>query len=323
VVAPGAAANLLQLHRDAPNEWDAWDIDEHYRRHAVDLDVAESITVRTAGAEGVTIRVTRRHVGSAFRQDITLTRGSRSLEIVTTVDWHEQQTLLKLAFPLAVQAGQSASETQYGHVFRPTHTNTSWEAAKFEICAHRWIHVAEPGFGVAITNDRTYGHDVCTAARSDGGFATTVRLSLLRAPVYPDPAADQGEHIFRSVIVPGAEIVDAVREGYRTNLPVRSVLGSRDVAPIVSVSDPGVAVEAVKLAEDRSGDVIVRLYESLGQRTNVTVTAGFPVSTSTVTDLLERPLDGAATRAPIEITGPSADLLLRPFELITLRFARG
>ena len=160
LVPPGGAANLLQLHRDAPNEWDAWDIDEHYRRHAVDLDEAESITVSTNSSDRATVRVARRHGGSTFLQDISLARGAASLEIVTTVDWHERQTLLKLAFPLAVQAPQSASETQFGHVFRPTHTNTSWEAAKFEICAHRWIHVAEPGFGVAVTNDRTYGHDV-------------------------------------------------------------------------------------------------------------------------------------------------------------------
>jgi alpha-mannosidase len=321
LVPPGGAANLLQLHRDAPNEWDAWDIDEHYRRHPIDLDEAESITVRSNGSHRATVRVGRRHGKSSFRQDISLARGAASLEIVTTVDWHERQTLLKLAFPLAVQAAQSASETQFGHVFRPTHTNTSWEAAKFEICAHRWIHVAEPGFGVAITNDRTYGHDVTTAALSGGGFATTVRLSLLRAPVYPDPDADQGEHVFRSLLVPGAEIADAVRAGYRTNLPVRSVLGSRDVAPIVSVSDPGAAIEAVKLAEDRSGDVIVRLYESLGRRSTVTVTAGFPAARVTVTDLLERPVDAAART--ISTDGGSVELSLRPFEIVTLRFARG
>jgi alpha-mannosidase len=141
--------------------------------------------------------------------------------------------------------------------------------------------------------------------------------------VYPDPDADQGEHVFHSLLVPGAEIADAVRAGYRTNLPSRSVRGSRDVAPIVRVSNPGVAIEAVKLAEDRSGEVIVRLYESLGRRANVTVTAGFPALSCTISDLLERPLEPAATGRSVQTPGPSVDLLLRPFELITLRFARG
>ncbi|MFP3786328.1 glycoside hydrolase family 38 C-terminal domain-containing protein, partial [Burkholderia sp. SIMBA_024] len=108
------------------------------------------------------------------------------------IDWHERRHLLKLAFPLDVHADRSAAETQFGHVFRPTHTNTSWDAARFEISAHRWIHVAEPGYGVAIANESTYGHDVSRTTRADGGSTTTVRLSLLRAPVFPDPEADLG-----------------------------------------------------------------------------------------------------------------------------------
>ena len=32
LLAPSAVGNLLQLHRDTPIRWDAWDIDAHYRR---------------------------------------------------------------------------------------------------------------------------------------------------------------------------------------------------------------------------------------------------------------------------------------------------
>ena len=134
------------------------------------------------------------------------------------MDWQEREKLLKIAFPLDVRADRSASETQFGHVFRPTHTNTSWEAAKFEICAHRWIHVAEPGYGVAVSNASSYGHDVTRSVRDDGGTTTTVRTSLLRAPKFPDPGADRGRHELLVTIRPGAAIADAVEEGYRTNL---------------------------------------------------------------------------------------------------------
>ena len=106
------------------------------------------------------MRTTRSFGASRLVQDLTVRRGSAAVEIVTDVDWHERQKLLKLAFPLDVQADRSAAETQFGHVFRPTHANTSWDAARFEICAHRWVHVGEPGYGVAIANDSTYGHDV-------------------------------------------------------------------------------------------------------------------------------------------------------------------
>ena len=165
------------------------------------------------------------------------------------LDWHERQKLLKVAFPLDVQADRSAAETQFGHVYRPTHTNTSWDAAKCEICAHRWLHVAEPGYGVALVNEGTYGHDVTRDVRAGGrGVTTTVRLSLLRAPLSPDPESDQGHHVLRYALVPGAGVAGAVREGYRLNLPERHLTGCPS-APLVTVDGAGVVVEALKLAD--------------------------------------------------------------------------
>ncbi len=208
---------------------------------------------------------------------------------------------------------------QFGHVFRPTHVNTSWEVAKFEICAHRWIHVAEPGYGVAITNDSTYGHDVTRNVREDdGGTTTTVRVSLLRAPKFPDPGADQGRHELHVTVRPGATIADAVEEGYRTNLAPRVVHGAHGVEPLVTVVNQALVIEAVKLAEDGSGDVIVRLYESLGERSTGAVTANFPVRGLHAVDLLERPVDAPGVTAGRD----SAELTLRPFQLVTLRFVR-
>lgn len=247
-----------------------------------------------------------------------LAAGSPSVEIVTEVDWHEQQQLLKLGFGLDVHADRSAGETQFGHVHRPIQVNTSWDHARFEICAHRWIHVGEPGYGVAVSNDATYGHDVTRTTRPGGGTATTVRLSLLRGPVHPDPQADQGPNVFRVTVRPNSRIADAVEEGYRTNLPVRTVEGDRPVAPLVAVSDPAIVLEAVKLAEDGSGDLVVRLYESLGGRASGTLTADFVVARVAFTDLLERPLD----TGPGTPTGTGAELALRPFQIATVRLTR-
>jgi alpha-mannosidase len=234
------------------------------------------------------------------------------------IDWREREKLLKVGFDLDVTADRSAAETQFGHVYRPAHTNTSWDAAKFEICAHRWIHVGEPGYGVAVVNDSIYGHDVTRRQREGGGATTCVRLSLLRAPRFPDPDADQGRHLLRYALVPGASIADAVREGYRINLPQRVVRGAAPVAPLVRVDDEGVIVESIKLADDRSGDVVVRLYEALGRRVSARVSAGFPIVGAHAVDLLERPLAGAT--APVD--GDAVELTLRPFQIATLRFAR-
>ncbi|MET3203788.1 MULTISPECIES: glycoside hydrolase family 38 C-terminal domain-containing protein [unclassified Arthrobacter] len=319
-IAPGARGNLLELHRDTPNQWDAWDIDEFYRRNVTALTAAQAIRLEHAGTSAVVV-VDRVAGSSPVTQRITLDAGSGSLTITTAVEWQESEKLLKLGFPLDVRADRSASETQFGHVFRPTHVNTSWEAAKFEICAHRWIHVAEPGYGVAISNAATYGHDVTRSVRnSDGGTTTSVRLSLLRAPKFPDPTSDRGHQELTVTIRPGAGIAEAVEEGYRTNLVPRLVKGTHGAEPLFAVDNPALVIEAVKLAEDGSGDVVVRLYESLGQRSAGVLTANFPVTAVQATDLLERIIEAPGVNAAA--AEQSVELLLRPFQLVTLRFAR-
>ncbi|MGW2220838.1 alpha-mannosidase, partial [Nonomuraea sp. NPDC001684] len=308
-IAPGAAGHRLVLHRDIPNEWDAWDIDEHYRRVARDVDEVESL--ETGDGE---IVVTRRFGDSTIRQTLRLRPGSAALNLVAEVDWHERHALLKLVFPLDVHADRFAAETQFGHVYRPTHTNTSWDAARFEVCAHRWIHVGEPGYGVAIANESTYGHDVVRDTRQDGGTTTTVGLSMLRGPMFPDPGSDLGRHTLAYSIRPNAGIREAVAEGYRANVPARAVRGGREVEPLVRVSHPAVIVEAVKLAEDRSGDVIVRLYESEGTRAPVRVEG---VGAARFVDLVERDVEPPADA---RFEPRAVSLTLRPFQLVTLRF---
>ncbi|MET8855647.1 glycoside hydrolase family 38 C-terminal domain-containing protein [Streptomyces sp. NPDC004579] len=298
--------NLLQLHPDHPNAWDAWDIDRHYRRTRTDLTSAESVELVESGPLRAAVRVTRAFGSSRIVQEIRLTAASRRVDIVTDVDWQESEKVLKAAFPLDVQAERSAAEIQFGHVHRPTHANTGWDAARFEICAHRWLRVGEESYGVAVLNDSTYGHDVTRTPHADG-LGTTVRLTLLRAPHSPDPETDLGTHRFTYALLPGAGVGDAVAEGLALNLPLRRA-SVPEFGPLVSVDDPAVTVESVKLAEDRGGDVVVRLYESRGGRARAKVTAGFPVARAEVTDLLERPL----REAPSEIE-------LRPFQILTLR----
>ncbi|MFE9554611.1 alpha-mannosidase [Streptomyces sp. NPDC006703] len=312
-IAPESPANLLQIHPDFPNMWDAWDVDAFYRNTVTDLTEADEVTA----GEGASVRVVRTFGASRVTQLLSLAPGSGRLDIDTEVDWHETEKFLKLAFPLDVHAERYASETQFGHFHRATHTNTSWEAAKFEACNHRFVHLEEPGWGVALVTDSTYGHDVTRTVRSrDSGTTTTLRVSLLRAPRFPDPETDQGPHRFRHALVPGATIGDAVREGYRVNLPERTVTGAGPVAPLVAVDNDAVVVTAVKLADDGSGDVVVRFHEALGGRASAVVAPGFPAVSVTPTDLLERPLgEGEAVTGGVRVT-------LRPFELRTLRFTR-
>jgi alpha-mannosidase len=324
VLAPGSVGNLLQLHPDTPVLFDAWDIDQYYRNTSTDLVEAFSVEVADGG-----VRVVRRFGDSTITQVVSLPVAAKRVDVDTEIDWHESEKLLKAGFDLDVTTERSAAEIQFGHVYRPTHRNTSWDAAKFEICAHRWVHVSEPGYGVAVVNDSTYGHDVTRRERAGGGMTTMVRLSLVRAPRSPDPVADQGLHRLRYALVPGAGILDAVREGYAINLPLRQVSEAAHVAvlsygevdqvrPLITVDNDGVVVESVKLADDESGDVVVRVYEAQGGRARARVGTSFEYRDVHGVDLLERPRDepGLSTDAGEVVVA------LRPFQILTLRFTR-
>lgn len=321
ILPPGGRANLLQLHPDFPNQWDAWDLDEHYRNTVLDLVEVDDVAVATDASGSATVRIARNFGSSRVLQDLTLAPGSRQIDFRVDVSWHEREKLLKVAFPVDVHTDHARFEIGFGHLTRPTHQNTSWDAARFEVCAHRWVQVGEPGYGVAVVNDSTYGHDVTRHARPGGGTSSTIRLSLLRAPRFPDPDADQGDHVLRYALVAGAGVADAAAAGYAINLPPRRVPGAAAVDPLVRLSGPGMAViEAVKLADDRSGDVIVRLYEPLGGRSSVVLAASFPFVDVLVTDLLERAGERTGTQLAVLPGSGSVGLDLRPFQIITLRF---
>lgn len=343
LIPAGQLGNLLQVHPDLPNEWDAWDIERHYRHTSEELRAAESVRLTAEHPLEARVEVVRRYRSSTITQTYVLRAGSARLDIRTRIDWRERERLLKAAFPLAVHAEEERCEIQYGHVRRPTHENTSWDWARFETCAHRWIHVGEGAgpaeFGVGVLTDSTYGHDVTRAVGADGGRVTTVRLSLLRSPNGPDPSADAGLHEFCYALAPG-DLPATIREAYALNLPLRVVPATPDGAalvppPVVGVySEQGALVEAVKLADDRSGDVIVRVYEAYGGRARARISAPYEVLDVVACDLLEDPLDPDRDGALApdlrrvspgsydSVAEPRWDLRLRPFQVATLRLRR-
>jgi alpha-mannosidase len=190
--------------------------------------------------------------------------------------------------------------------------------AKFEVCAHRWVWVTESGLGVGLANDSTYGHDVGRQVAADGAVGTTVRLSLLRAPQFPDPQADQGRHHLACSLVVTDQLLDVIAEGYRLNLPPRTISGGQPTAPLVQLDDRGVIVEAIKLAEDQSGDVIVRLYEATGRRRRARLTTTFDWHSAAPTDLLERPTAAFSLDRP---AANQVEIDLPAFAIRTVRFS--
>jgi len=300
--------NLFQLHEDHPKAFDAWDVDREYLDSVVDLTTCESIEVVETHPLRGAVRFVRRFGDSSITQTMRLTAITRRLEFRTEVDWQERHRFLKVAFPVAIRSSYATYEIQHGHIQRPVAGNTTWDVARFEVCAHRWADLSEPGYGVSLINDCKYGYDI---------RGNVMRLSLLRGPGYPDPEADHGQHRFAYALLPhpgdlrGPGGVIAEAEAF--NLPLTVVAGSGQ-GHVLAIDRPGVSVEAVKPA-DRSDHVVVRLCEVWGSRGPARLTLSLPVAAAWRTDLLERDL------AHVPLDGNSVTLDLRPFELVTLKFA--
>ncbi len=315
IVPKGARANVFEIFEDKPAKWDAWDIDSYYIDKGETVSQLESISVASAGPLEAAVRIKRIVGASRIEQIVALGAESRKIEFRTSVDWREKERLLKVAFPTAINIGAPARATfeiQYGHVERPTHWNTSWDRARFETCAHKWVDLAETGYGVALLNDCKYGHDV-----KDG----RLRLTLLRAPKHPDPNADIGRHEFAYAILPHAgdfRSAGVVREAYGFNAPMAAFIGSRHDGPLpaqgrlFSVDAPNVVIEAVKKAED-GGELIVRLYEAHNARTKATLRLPRPAEKVWECNLLE----DNESEAPFD--GRLVSFEIKPFEIKTFK----
>ncbi|WP_203579930.1 alpha-mannosidase [Microbacterium hibisci] len=318
VIPEGEPGGLLRLHRDSPDKWDAWDIDRHYRHNAHDLIETDEISAGT-DAGTVFVRATRSFGSSSVTQTVALGPGRAALDISLDIDWQERGRLLKLVFPLDLHADETSTETQFGHLRRPTHRNTSWDEARFEVSGQRWLHLDEAGFGAAIANDSSYGHSVDRVTRPSGQTTTTVEMSVLRGARFPDPNADRGRHRVRYSLRPAATIGDAREEGRRMSHSLRFIDAAEPVEPLVSSSSADVIVETVKLADDRTGDVVVRLYEASGGRRRTTIRPAFAADAVELVDLLERTIVG---RTRVGDDPAAVTLTLRPFEIVTLRYRR-
>ncbi|WP_423299630.1 alpha-mannosidase [Glutamicibacter nicotianae] len=315
-IAAGQEANLLQLHQDFPNMWDAWDVDKYYRNQVTDLRELDSLQLSTREDGSQVITIARSFSQSTLVQELSLAPGSRTLQISQSTDWHEAEKFLKVSFPLDIRAEHAIAETQFGYHKRVTHVNTSWEAAKFETSMHRFVLAEEPGFGAALINDSIYGFDVTRDAK-DAQVTTTMRLSLLRAPRFPDPETDQGVQTHRYGLVIGADVATATAAGALLNSAERIIDGAQGVDPLVAVSGEGLVISSVKLAADRSGDLVVRVYESLGRRASGSLRVNAQISQASAVSLLEDELGGQR----IELANGAVPLKLGAFEVRTLRFA--
>ncbi|MDQ6773695.1 MAG: alpha-mannosidase [Candidatus Dormibacteraeota bacterium] len=294
--------NQLWAYVDHPARWEAWDIDATYALEGEPLPRPESVAVVENGPHRAAVRLTRRFRDSEVVQTLRLWAGSARLDVLTEIDWHERRILLKARFPLAVRAESAAFETAFGVVRRPTHRNTSWDEARFEVAGHRFADLSEPGFGVALLNDGRHGHHAV------GG---ELGLTLLRSPVYPDPEADQGRHRFTYSLLPhpgdlAASSVLAEAEDLNRPLlaaPCRAA-GDYRVRPL-AVTGMAAGLGALKPSEHGRG-LVLRVYEPWGARGPIEVRTPARWEPRAELNLLED-----------EIGPPRSSL--SPFQVLSLR----
>jgi alpha-mannosidase len=317
VLAPNSVANQFQAFEDRPSSWDAWDIEIFYDDKMWPAEPASSIEVVEYGELRQTIEIRRKILSSEYTQRISLSHNSPRLDFDTHILWNERHILLKVAFPVDVLAPLATYEIQWGNVQRATHHNTSWDWARFETCAQKWVDLSEGDYGVSLLNDCKYGHDI---------HDHVMRLTLLRSPTMPDPTADFGEHRFKYSLYPhqGSWNEETQREAYLLNDPLivhRSKLESRksgqplstqSVQSLISTFSPNVIIETVKRAEDGNG-IIVRLYESQRKRGPVQLRPGFAVEAAWETNLLEE------NESALLVEDDTIQLNLKPYQIVTLR----
>ena len=317
VLKPGETGNRLIAFEDRPKEYDAWNIDAYYEEKQWDVQgllefkVLENVPLRAC------IYVKRQFLESEIEQYLYFYSHTKRIDFRTRVDWREHQILLKTAFPVDVLADKASYEVQFGNVERPTHRNTSWEQARFEVCAHKWADVSEYGYGVAVLNDCKYGMDI---------RESVMRLTLLKSGIFPNQDADNEVHEFTYSLYPhrgGFREGHVIQEAYDLNCPLHAVWASGKCGwncSYLTIEVENIIVDTVKQAEDGDG-VIIRFYEAYGQRTETGILLPFSDGRQVEEcDCLERPVGKAvAVREGTEACEKVWNLQFSPYEIKTLR----
>ncbi|MDR3711115.1 MAG: alpha-mannosidase [Capsulimonadaceae bacterium] len=312
--------NSLLMFEDKPMNWDAWDVDIFYQDKVYPLTEVESVAVIEKGPLRGTIEVVRKFGrGSTITQRISVWRDLPRIDFDTLVDWQERQMMLKAAFPVLVHASSATYDIQFGNVVRPTHWNTTWDWARFEVCAHKWADLSEGGeggYGVSLLSDCKYGWDI---------KGNVMRLTLLKGPVAPDPDADLGMHRFTYSLYPHAgdwRAAQTVRRAYELNVPIKAAKVTAcgnlpSSLSLVHAEQENLVIETLKKAEDENA-LIVRFYEAYGRRGTGALSFCGDVASACEVNLMEEHTPETVA-ARIDVAGPNVSFDFAPYEIKTLK----
>lgn len=305
VLAEGARANVLEIYEDKPLNHDNWDIDIFYLFKHEEATLAGEPELIENGALRFVLRFRYTYRHSEFTQDVIFYTESRRIDFKTEAEWHENHRVMKAAFPVNIRSTHATYDIQYGHVERPTHYNTSWDYARFEVVAHKWADLSEEGYGVSLLNNCKYGHNI---------YENAMHITLLKAGKNPDTEADMGHHEFTYALLPhtgSAAQGETIEESVRLNLPVHVLAGSAAKESHIETGNRGIYIDALKKAED-GDDLVLRVHECRGGHVETELNPGVSIRGYIPCNLLEEP-----TGAFVE--SKTIPLSLAPFKLATFR----
>ena len=308
VFKPGESGNVLRMYEDKPIYYDNWDIDIFYTEKYWDVTGVQSAQWTELGPVRATLEVERKISSSTIHQKIHFYADTRRIDFETAVDWQEHQHLLKVLFPVDIHTDEATFDIQFGNLKRKIHQNTSWDVARFESCAQKWMDMSEGYYGVSLLNDCKYGHS---------GLNGVMGLTLIKSGIEPNPVADREVHVFTYALLPHSDdwrCAETIQEAYSLNQPALSVFGGEagDLFSLCSVNKPNVIVETIKQAEDGDG-VIVRMYEAHNARTPVTLTWNKPfISVEECNAIEEKKKD-------IQVNNGQFSFIIKPYEIKTFR----
>lgn len=308
----GELGNRLMTYENKPHNYDAWDINHYYQEKSWPVEDLLSAEIVENGAVRTTLQLTYRYEQSTICQYISVYRDLARVDVRNEIDWNEKHLLLKAFFPIDVHTNEATFDIQYGNVTRPTHKNTMWDFARFEVCQHKWMDVSEDDYGFSLLNDCKYGVSV---------LGSTIGLSMLKSSTYPNPVADQEHHTFTYSLYPHAgswKQSETPKEAYKLNNPLQAVTKSTQggelpaAYALAAVTGTNVFIESVKKAED-SNELILRLYECYNRTGTVEVTFGGEILKLAECDMQENEL------AAIPFDGTKASLSFQPYEIKTVK----
>ncbi len=306
VLKSGKVGNMLRLYEDKPIYYDNWDIDMFYTEKSWEVNDLTSMKW-VDGPVRTTLELTWNCSQSTITQKIHFYADTRRIDFETVADWKEHQHLLKAEFPVDIHSDEATFEVQFGNVTRKVHTNTSWEKARFESCAQKWMDFSEGNYGVSLLNDCKYGHSV-----NEG----TIGLTLIKCGVEPNPNADVEVHNFTYSLYPHCgtwKQADTVKESYCINQPAYAVVGGEEgkAYSFASVNKDNVVLETIKQAENGDGTVL-RFYECQNARTKATVTVPAEFTAAYATNLLEE------VEQELPIVDGKVTFTIKPYEIYTI-----